>query len=333
MANLILTHRCTLRCDYCFAADFLQNETVGGYDVSFDIFEAYIDFLDRSGLQEVRLLGGEPTLHREFIRFVKYARTRGKKVQVFSNGLIPQPALEALMEFPPEQCTVLINLASGKSWPDLRRKQLSSMKQLAQRACPGYTISGLPVGDLQSLLDMIDESGCQPSLRIALAQPAVSQNKFVHPKQYRALASSMVALAAEACRKGVHLEFDCGFVRCMFSDEDVNNLHESGVPTAWRCSPVMDIDIDGTVVPCFALSSRTRIRDGMLQNAESLRKSFHDSLSILRVAGVYPECSTCGLRVTEGCSGGCLAAALRRLKNKPVTYTLNAQDTAAFMKM
>jgi radical SAM protein with 4Fe4S-binding SPASM domain len=333
MANLILTHRCTLKCDYCFAADFLQNETISGYDVSFDVFEAYIDFLDRSGIQEVRLLGGEPTLHKEFARFVDYARMRSKKVLVFSNGLIPKPALRALMEIPPEQCTVLINLSSGKSLPNSRRKQMSSMKQLAQHACPGYTISSLPIGDLHSLLDMIDESGCQRSLRIALAQPADSQNKFVHPKQYRAVASSIVALATEACRRGVHLEFDCGFVRCMFSEEEVNNLRESGVPTAWHCSPTMDIDLDGTVFPCFALSGRTYIRDGILQNADSLRKGFHDSLSILRVAGVYPECSTCDLRVTKGCSGGCLAAALRRLRNKPVTYTLNARDAAAFMKM
>jgi hypothetical protein len=147
------------------------------------------------------------------------------------------------------------------------------MKQLAQRACPGYTISSLPVDDLHSLLDMIDESGCQRSLRIALAQPADSQNKFIHPKQYRVLASSIVALATEARRRGVHLEFDCGFVLCMFSEEEVNNLRESGVPTAWHCSPIMDIDIDGTVFPCFALSSRTRIRDGILQNAVTA-KSF-----------------------------------------------------------
>ena len=245
----MLTRRCTLHCDYCFASSFLRSESTGNSDVSFDIFEAYIDFLDRSGLPEARLLGGEPTLHKEFAGFVSYACRRGKKVLVFSNGLIPKPALRALVEIPPEQCTVLINLASGESLPDSRRKQMRVMTQLAQRACPGYTITRMTAGNLPSLLNMIDESGCQRSLRIALAQPGDSQNKFVHPKQYRALASSVLALAAEAHRREVHLEFDCGFVRCMFSKEDVQTLRENGVSMVWHCSPIIDIDIDGTVFP------------------------------------------------------------------------------------
>jgi radical SAM protein with 4Fe4S-binding SPASM domain len=333
MANLMLTHRCTLKCDYCFAIDFLRNATIGDSDVSFDTFKAYIDFLDRSGIREARLLGGEPTLHKEFAALVAYAHMRGKKIMVFSNGLMPRSALRALLEIPPEQCTVLINLASGESLPDSRRMQKNVMTQLSQRACPGYTISHLPVGDFKQLLDIIDESGCRRSLRIALAQPADSQNRFVHPKQYRVLASTITALAVEAHRREVQLEFDCGFVRCMFSDEDLQNLCENAVLVAWHCSPVMDFDIDGTVFPCFALSGRFRIQDGLTQNVKSLQKDLNDSLSVLRVAGVFPECSACELRVTEGCSGGCLAAVLRRMRYIPIKYQLNAQEATAFMKM
>ncbi|HLO30576.1 MAG TPA: radical SAM protein [Anaerolineales bacterium] len=332
MANLILTHRCTLKCDYCFALDFVRQATTGGSEVSFDVFEAYIDFLDRSGLQEARLLGGEPTLHQEFARLVRYAHLRGKKVTVFSNGLMPKPALQVLMEIPPEQCTVLINLAAGESLPQARRRQINVMRQLAQRACPGYTISQVTTSNLTSMLDTIDESGCRRSLRIALAQPADSQNKYIHPKQYHMLASRIVTLATEAQRRAIHLEFDCGFVRCMFSEEDLQNLRESNVSTDWHCSPVVDIDIDGTVFPCFALSGRLRIQNGFMRSAESLRKDFDYLVAVLRVAGIFPECSTCELRVAERCSGGCLAAALRRMQKMPIAFSMQAEDAKAFLQ-
>ena len=87
MTNLMLTSRCNLSCDFCFAIDIMGGNS--GLDISFNTFQKYVDHLDRSGLGQVRLLGGEPTLHPEFPRFLDYSRSRGKTVLIFSNGLIP----------------------------------------------------------------------------------------------------------------------------------------------------------------------------------------------------------------------------------------------------
>jgi hypothetical protein len=47
MTNLMLTSRCNLNCDFCFAVDIMGGNTE--LDVSFKIFQEYIDHLDRSG--------------------------------------------------------------------------------------------------------------------------------------------------------------------------------------------------------------------------------------------------------------------------------------------
>jgi radical SAM protein with 4Fe4S-binding SPASM domain len=332
MANLMLTHKCTLKCNFCFALDLPPQKATSESNVSPEAFEAYVDFLDRSGLQEVRLLGGEPTLHQEFVRFVRYAHHMGKKVIVFSNGLIPAPALRALIEIPTERCTVMINVTSGENLQKVRRRQISVMRQLGPRACPGYTISYVADCDLTSILDLIDESACQRSLRIALAQPARGKNIYIHPKQYRVLAPRIVTLAVDAYRRGVCLEFDCGFVRCMFSEEELESLRQSGVSLTWHCSPVIDFDIDGSVFPCFALSGQLRIANGFMRNAESLRQEFQEALAVLRVAGIFPQCSTCDGRVTQQCSGGCLAVVLKRIRQMPIRFVMRGEDAGAFLK-
>ncbi|NUQ84991.1 MAG: radical SAM protein [Anaerolineales bacterium] len=333
MPNLMLTNRCNIKCDFCFAVDMLPETPSASSNASFGVFQAYIDLLDRAGLDQARLLGGEPTLHPEFSKFLEYARARGKKILVFTNGLIPKPAMLALMKIPPVECTALINLASGDASPAVRRRQEFALAKLGQRACPGYTISRMDHPDLTQLLDLIDRTGCQRCLRIAMAQPSGGGNKFIHPKQYRRVAQRVLTLASEAGRRGIRVEFDCGFVRCMFTNDEIETLRESGASVAWHCSPVWDITPEAVAFPCFALTERLRIPQGLDRSLEELQIEFDSALSILRVAGVYPECSSCEVRAVGGCSGGCLAVALRRMRSTPITHTLSAAEAAAFLNL
>ncbi len=58
MANLIISNGCNAACDYCFASSFLQNSiTVSKTPfMSIEEYGTYLDFLDRSGIDDVSLL-------------------------------------------------------------------------------------------------------------------------------------------------------------------------------------------------------------------------------------------------------------------------------------
>jgi hypothetical protein len=250
---------------------------------------------------------------------------------VFSNGLIPVAVMKALEEIPPRECTVLVNLASGDGLPAVRKRQEDVLTRLGQRACSGYTISRLTHLQFPQLLDIIDRTGSQRCLRIAMAQPSGGSNVFVHPKQYRQVAQQVMALVVDAGRRDVRVEFDCGFVRCMFSNEDLLVLQENNASVAWHCGPVWDIAPDAMAFPCFALAGRIQVPDGLRHGLDELQRVFDAEMSVLRIAGVYPECSSCELRVTEKCSGGCLAVALKRLRHTPTTRVFNAFDAFGFL--
>ena len=73
MANLEITRICNLQCNYCFAKDSLSETHQPGSQklISLKSFENHLDFLDRSNIDQIRLIGGEPTMHPQFDEIIE----------------------------------------------------------------------------------------------------------------------------------------------------------------------------------------------------------------------------------------------------------------------
>ena len=326
MANLTISTLCNLNCPYCFTRDHREGVVAGNGFVDLTSFTAWLNFLDRSQIDQVRLLGGEPTLHPQFTALVDLARARGKRVMVFSNGLIPEPALACLEQLPATECAVLVNV----NQPDLdgaqlHRRRCASIRRLGARALLGFNIYRT---DFQPmfLLSVIAETACQPIIRVGMAQPCLSgRNQHIRPSQYRSIGVQIVRLAREAHDAGVVLEFDCGFVRCMFTEVELKALKRLGTDVGWRCSPVLDIDVAGQVVHCYPLSRFMHLPLTPQVNAASLRRAFVSHTQPFRQVGVFKECSTCPWKRSGECSGGCLAVTMRRFRHMPFSVCVSQE--------
>jgi radical SAM protein with 4Fe4S-binding SPASM domain len=286
-----------------------------------DSFEAQLAFLDRSGIVEARLLGGEPTLHPDFIQIVEMALARGKRIVVFTNGLMPPKTLDYLASIPAEMCNVLVNMSSlptaGSITYRAKTNRLNVLKTLGQRAIPGFTIHDINT-PLTLLPDIITETNCRRSIRLGLAHPSLGKkNRYLHPKQYRTAAIKIIELAEQASASSIKLEFDCGFVRCMFSDEEMETLHRCGSTPEWHCSPILDIDLNGNALHCFPLAEQYQEMIHTSSKAGNIRDTLSSRTEPFRTAGIYQECSTCPLKQQGSCSGGCLAATIQRFKYTP----------------
>ena len=328
MANLAISAVCNQHCPYCFTADHLEDKSGDAFLDPAD-FDARLDFLDRSSIDQVRLLGGEPTLHPQFAELVARARARGKKIIVFTNGLMPEEALACLEALPESTCSVMVNVNEPRDASrDTLVRQQATIGRLGQRAMLGFNIYR---ADFQPrfLLPLIAQGGCRPAVRLGLAQPCLSgENRYVYPHQYVAIGRRIAAFAREAAAAGVRVEFDCGFVRCMFSHEDMRTLEETGADVGWRCNPILDIDIAGNVIYCYPLS---RLGSEPLTpevDASMLRQALEARGRPYRQAGVFPECSTCPFKQSGECSGGCLAVTRRRFRHTPFQVTIEDQEVA-----
>jgi radical SAM protein with 4Fe4S-binding SPASM domain len=322
MTNLLITRRCNQACSYCFAGDPPAKDSPQAQeDLTIEAFEQRLDFLDRSGIEQARFLGGEPTLHPRFAEFVRLARARGKTIAVFSNGWMPEASLAALEALSAEECGVVLNLTTtgaGAENPDRQQRRKTVMRRLGSRAQPGVNLYRADQ-ELDFISRLIDDCGLKRAVRVGLAQPVLSgSNTFLPPKEYHTVGDRLARYALRAAQEGIRVELDCGFVRCMFSEETLSDLIELGADMEWRCSPIIDIDVDGKAFHCFPLSSRfwTGLEPG--QTAEGLRDMFTTQTAPYRQAGIYKECSSCPYKMNQTCSGGCLANIIRRFKAQPL---------------
>jgi uncharacterized radical SAM superfamily Fe-S cluster-containing enzyme len=95
MMNIDLTNRCNMNCPICFAS---SNATGRLCQISLDQLDKILD-----KAMEIRpcpptclqLVGGEPTIHKDFIEAVRHVKARGfNHIQVASNGLKFSESLE-----------------------------------------------------------------------------------------------------------------------------------------------------------------------------------------------------------------------------------------------
>jgi hypothetical protein len=171
------------------------------------------------------------------------------------------------------------------------------------------------------LLPIIAETGCQPVIRLGMAQPCLSgTNQYIRPSQYRLVGTKIVRFAQVAADAGVTLEFDCGFVRCMFSERDLETLKALGAGVGWRCNPILDIDVTGRVIHCYPLSRFAHFRLAPEADASTLRGAFELRTQPYRQSGVYQECATCPSKHSGECTGGCLSVTMRRFRHTPFSF-------------
>jgi MoaA/NifB/PqqE/SkfB family radical SAM enzyme len=327
VANLTISAVCNQSCPYCFTVDHLDRPSAADF-LEIDDFCARLDFLDRSGIDEARFLGGEPTLHPQFPVLVERARARGKRIVVFTNGLMPEGALTCLAELPATECTVLVNVNDPvEAGRQTFERQRAAIRRLGERAMLGFNIYR---ADFQPdfLLSLIAEAGCKPSVRLGLAHPCLSgENQHLYPHQYVAVGAKIVHFARAAALAGVTVEFDCGFVRCMFSDQDLETLKTLRADVGWRCNPILDVGIDGYVIHCYPLSRLVSLALTPETDAPELRSAFESRTRPYRQVGIFRECSTCGFKRSGVCPGGCLAVTIRRFRHTPFRVVVPSEET------
>ena len=278
-------------------------------------FRQALALLERSGVKEARFLGGEPTLHPEFPEMVAESAVRGFRVQVFSNGLMPEAALESLARLPEDQCGVLLNLhhPNEQSAGELATVR-ETCRRLNGRITPGVNLHS-PAMPMEFVLEWIAEFGMCKRVRLGLAHPqAGGTNACLAPKHYRLVGERLTTFAREAMSRGVALGLDCGFVPCMFPPDffDVAgvDLKTLGV----QCGPVPDILPDMTAIACYALGILYRMPVADAATTGELRQELGAQLCRLRQVGIFRACAMCEHKKTGICKGGCLAAALGRLR-------------------
>lgn len=81
---LYITENCQLKCKHCYMGERLERKLSMSYSQVID----YLKFFLKIGARNLTILGGEPTIHKDFVKIVIYAREIGfEKINIDTNGL------------------------------------------------------------------------------------------------------------------------------------------------------------------------------------------------------------------------------------------------------
>jgi MoaA/NifB/PqqE/SkfB family radical SAM enzyme len=328
MANIAITGRCNRACSYCFAMETLEAPSSGTGLMPLDTFIDALDLLERSGISEGRLLGGEPTLHPRFAEMVDMVLARGLRLTVFTGGMVPAAALRVLERISIERVRVLVNVippddATGSA------KQEEVFRRLGARVVLGLNIVS-PAVQLDFTLELIERHGLAHRVRLGLTHPILNgSNEHLHARHYREVGRRVAEFGVKALEHRVRLSFDCGWVPCMFPDGALELLGLGRDDVGLRCNPILDVLPDASVISCFPLAAHSRERLFKEHDAAWLRSRFSPAQQGDRALMLFRECATCHWRARGDCTGGCLAASMGRLRRTDVSFVVPESMLAA----
>ncbi|MCP4677027.1 MAG: radical SAM protein [Deltaproteobacteria bacterium] len=317
MSNLIITSACNRDCTYCFASEKRNDDSPRFLKT--DDFNVFLDYLDNSGIDQARIMGGEPSLHPEFAGLLRKSEKRQKNVMVFSNGMMSSSALDALSKIKDVSCQVMVNInETGDQFPKEAALQRRTFERLGANVMPAFTICRYPF-QMTHLLEMINAYGLMRKIRVSLAHPILMSKQNVSPKRYRSIGGELARFAVTAQKEGVRLVFDCGFPICMFSAEDIENLKKAKAELRFECRPVVDVDTAMNAHYCYPLASvwQTPLEK---HNRQALLEWFEIKRGAMTELGIFRECATCSFKALNTCAGGCLATTLKRFV--PVDFSI-----------
>ncbi|MFH2010811.1 MAG: radical SAM protein [bacterium] len=321
--NILLTSECNRRCSYCFAAERISYDADGATPhqaprfMSRESFGACLELAQRSKQRTIGVLGGEPSLHPDFVRLLEDAWDKGLRTKIFTNGCWPKKHLEAVVKRAPEAGRLLrlvVNLNHPLETPMRERQaQHQFLQALGTHCALSFNIHSAALDPL-FLVEVVRSYHTRRDIRLGVAQPlAEAGNSHIDVDDYRKMVPALMRLMEACDRSDIQMGFDCGFTLCMFTAEELGRLRLAGARFKSDCGPVVDVGTDLSVWACFplsTLSSGVSLTD--FENLRELVQYFRKRFDRLYRTGALRECVDCKHRRRKHCSGGCAAHVYRR---------------------
>lgn len=294
--NILLTTACNLDCDYCFAQSLRGR--AGQREMMLRDLEWLLSQLDPD-VDEVRLMGGEPTLHSRYVEALRIVKSRDFIATVFTNGT--RPALRQTAPDLPDR--VLLNLNDWLTYSAGQQAEiLNNLSALGQRLSLGYTVTR-PDFDLSTHRKLILDYGLKPVIRLGLAQPVIGgRNIYLADADLAAAHRAVADWASRLAVDGIRLNFDCGFRRCYFTDGQIEQLVRAGAALRFFCAPSLDVGPGLLAWRCYAFSAGPGVDLRQFGSLEQARDGFRR-----RDRYLDPACDSCRDHQSGWCQGGCLA--------------------------
>ena len=340
MANVLLTTSCVRHCPYCFAKTEMEGSPTSER-LSWENVVYLADFLLASGEKRVSLLGGEPTLHPDFVDIVLYFIERGFFVTVFTSGVMNRAKLELCERYLASKSNALgfvCNLNDPEQTPAPEKERESVhhfLTVMGPLVTPGFNIYRTDFR-LEFIFDSVVRYGLKRHLRLGIAHPIPgSANSYIQPEDMGRVIDRLHSYADPFDRLRITPGFDCGFPLCRVSNEQIGWLYRvSQGHISFGCGMPLDITPDMSIYNCFPLSNyqrRSLFEFNTLQDVQAFYQKMAHAIRN-EIPGIFDECDGCIHREEQRCAGGGVCQLLGRMMSEPPVRLQEINDGLAALR-
>jgi organic radical activating enzyme len=278
-------------------------------------FKKVLDFQEKSNISDVRLLGGEPTIHPQFKEIVEeaYKRRHVKHIQLFTNGLFNYATFEVLKEASKYvSISVLINYNSPKILGPKKVEKIES--NISKLVKIGQVTLGINFYKPDQEYEYIIKSSLKHRLnnvRFAVVIPNTIQKAQEDIKGYFSSFTPLLIKFFGVCAMSrLSAKPDCNNTPlCIWDDEQLRLLAMVGQSTLKinLCKPVIDVKTDLSVIRCFGMSdTQANLED--FNNIGEVDRYFQERVDKqYDNVDIFEECKACAIKEVHGKGCGCLA--------------------------
>lgn len=315
MPNIAIVNYCNLKCPYCFADDMIQEETMS---ITLDDFQKILEFTSRlPSLNNIGIIGGEPTLHPQFTEILKevnkYCRELDTHATLFTNGI----ELDKYLPYIGDRIGILINCNTPVNQSEeAYAKHLATLDHLYElswfdnRANCGCNVY-MGCTDYSYIWKIVDKYHLN-HIRCSVVSPGGCYHDWRNQKEeyYQKMKPIFLDFCKDAIKHNCRLGMDCGHIpMCYFTLEE-KELVESICDNLYQdfCEPVVDITPNFKATACFGAYDPVDIRDfnDMVELHRYLLLTKTNPKAELNCTG---RCTSCKKHKLKQCQGGCLGFA------------------------
>lgn len=318
--NVMLTDFCNLKCKYCFAS--CETDVKKRQEISDESYRYILDFLKRSNHRGLRLLGGEPTLHKKFEKYVTDAIQDAffANIHIFTNALHLNKEMSHAIAH--EKTSFLINLNSPQDLGDKLYAQTIEnieylvseyrMRNIRPQVVLGINIYS-PDLDYKYIIEESNRLGLEV-IRYSITTPQTF-NTDIDLDFYRQYADYLANFVDDCANHGILSHIDCNNPpKCVFTPNQLMKLivNESDIMNHQQCNPVLDIRPDLTIARCFVFNDYINVNLKDFRDERELLRFFTERIDRHRFdIPTFKTCQSC--EFNNKCQGGCLG--YKKFKN------------------
>lgn len=313
MANLILTQTCNKNCSYCFARQFRFDKDTKTSEMSLETISSILDKLQEDKINNVSLLGGEPTEHPQFEDILNLCIFRKFKVLLISNFLFSKEIREVILKNI-EHISFLANTTELRvgNRMEIFAANYNALQPYSKQITCGFTLDGelLAPDGFDSYLDFIGKYiTLSNDVRLSISFPGDAENKENFSMFNYELGDMVYYAIRRILYAGATPRIDCITFPCIFRSDKIRAYVEKydERKSKYVCQEApSDYFPDGTVRYCFPTLSLS-LDSTKYRSDSGIRSALKRKYEAVQRKLALPEmCAGCTFFKAKSCQGPCL---------------------------